>query len=77
MLRLIVWCLIAFFVYRIVQLTARIISGGRSRPTQGDPFTTGKTAGSPRTEFRDIQDAEFEDISPEQKDEGKKSTPPK
>lgn len=63
LLRLLLWGMVAYIAYRIVQITMRIMSGGRRHPPREDPFAS--TPPKPPSErFKNIQDADFEDITP-------------
>jgi peptidoglycan/LPS O-acetylase OafA/YrhL len=72
-LRLILFVLLAYLVWRIVESALRLT--GRQKQTQGDirgSSTDPKKAPAPP--FRDIRDAEFEDLTP--KKEGANDSPP-
>ena len=69
--RLLLWGMVAYVAYRIVQLVMRVMAGGRHRPPEEDPFASGPLQ-PPAEKFKDIQDADFEDITPKGPD-----TPPK
>ena len=71
LLRILLWGMVAYIAYRIVQLTMRIMSGGRRQSSGEDPFASGPPR-PPSERFKDIQDADFEDITPRGPD-----TPPK
>lgn len=63
LLRMIMWAIIAYIAYRIVQLTMRIMSGGRKSSVDEDPFANAPPK-PPSERFKNIQDADFEDITP-------------
>jgi hypothetical protein len=70
MFRLILLAAIGFFLYRIVQSTARMFSGypkGSGRPGGSAPPPRQTP---PPNEFKNVQDAEFEDITPKKEKAG-------
>jgi hypothetical protein len=72
MLRLILFVVLAYFVWRILESVLRLTAKqgpGKGGP-QSSPHTAKKTPAPP---FRDIRDAEFEDITP--KKEGSDDSP--
>jgi len=71
LLRLLLWGMVAYIAYRIVQVTMRIMSGSRRPPPGEDPFAS-SPPGPPQERFKNIQDADFEDITPKGPD-----SPPK
>jgi hypothetical protein len=72
--RLILIGLIAFFVYRIVATTSRILSNRSKKPDLDDlnKSSTGGKKGT--TGFDHIEDARFEDITPKN-DKGSPPSP--
>jgi hypothetical protein len=71
LLRLILWAMVAYIAYRVVQLTMRIMSSGKRTPPEDDPFASGSHK-PPSERFKNIEDADFEDITPHEPD-----SPPK
>jgi len=70
MVRLILMALIGFFLYRIVQTAARMLSGAGKTPREEDRSASRTKRGTPTTDFRNIKDAEFEDITPKKDNDG-------
>jgi hypothetical protein len=71
LLRVILWAMVAYIAYRVVQLTMRIMSSGKRKPPEDDPFAPGPPK-PPSERFKNIEDADFEDITPHEPD-----SPPK
>jgi len=66
MLRLILFVALAYFVWRIVESVLRI--SAKQDPQQGGSRRSSNTSQkAPAPPFRDIRDAEFEDITPAKK----------
>jgi hypothetical protein len=59
-LRLILFILIGFFVWRIIRLAMRLLGGGVQ--SGGQPRTPDRSPEMP--ELKNIEDAEFEDLTP-------------
>ena len=73
-LRIILLCLIGYFLWRIVRSTTRIMSN-RRKPQEEDPFAAGGTQKPPQpTPYRDVKDANFEEIT--RKKDKEQSPPP-
>jgi hypothetical protein len=68
MVRFLVTAVIFFIVWRIL----RSFSGRTQPPTQP---RQDRSARPPKKEYTDVQDAEFEDITPKDKPGGPKATP--
>jgi hypothetical protein len=67
LLRLILFVLLAYFVWRILESALKLT--GRRNPRQGDLKGGARTP--PKAQqppFRDIRDAEFEDLTPKKED---------
>ena len=75
MLRVLLALTLGYFLFRIVQLTMRTMSNRGQRQGEEDPFASSPPATPPAKEFKDIRDADFEDITP--KDTDGKPDPPK
>ncbi len=75
MFRLILLAVIGFFVYRIVQSTARIFSSNHHESSGKGGSASDLHVSPPGKEFRNVQDAEFEDIPPKKENEGSPSDP--
>ncbi|MEW6511456.1 MAG: hypothetical protein AB1428_10895 [Bacteroidota bacterium] len=71
--RLLLWGMIAYIAFRIIQLTMRIMSSGRRRGGE-DPFASPPPQ-PPSEQFKNIEDADFEDLTPRKPEEP--PTPPK
>ncbi len=70
MLRLILFVLLAYLVWRVLESVVKLT--GRQSPRQGDIRGGNRPANRPpQPPFRDIRDAEFEDLTPKKKDDGK------
>ena len=63
LLRMLLWAMIAFIAYRIVQVTLRIMSSNRRVPPDEDPFAQAPPR-PPSEKYKNIQDADFEDLTP-------------
>ena len=73
MVRLIFMALIGFFLYRIVQTAARMFSSAGKTPREDDRSSSRTKQGKPTSDFKNIQDAEFEDITPKKDNDGSSS----
>jgi hypothetical protein len=62
--RLILIGLIAFFLYRIIATTSRIMSNRRKKPDLDDLNRSSTGEKKSTTRFDHIEDARFEDITP-------------
>ena len=71
MLRLIVYFLVGYFVWRIIRAALRL-----ARPPRqgGDPGASG-AAPPPGEKFTNVEDAQFEDISPKEEKDGHNAPP--
>ncbi len=68
--RLILFVLLAYFVWRILESTLKLM--GRQNPQKGNLRGTSRMAQKPsQPPYRDIRDAEFEDITPKKEGDGK------
>ncbi|RPH35251.1 hypothetical protein EHM92_06500 [bacterium] len=68
MLRLILFVLLAYLVWRLLESALKLT--GRQNPRQHDIKGRSRTAQkAPQAPFRDIRDAEFEDLSPKKGDD--------
>jgi hypothetical protein len=66
MLRMLMWLFVIYVVWKVVNALTP-----KQRPKNNNKRTTAKTPVQPQAPFQDIQDAEYEDITP------KSSPPPK
>lgn len=72
MIRVLLYLLIGFIVWKIVQLVSRSLSrGGRTRPGVDDLPGASRQPGAQG--FRNIQDAEFEELPPDTNKDDKPS----
>ena len=72
LMRVILYALVGYFLYRLIQVTTRIMSSDRrDRREPGEP--PGTPPKPPAEPFRDIKDADFIDITPKENGDG----PPK
>lgn len=62
MLRLLWYFLVGYILWKIVQMVMKVFAGP-VRPGAPPPPPTGRPP-SPKKDFTDIQDADFEDITP-------------
>jgi hypothetical protein len=62
--RLLLYIAIGYIIYRIIQVTLRILSSGRERRREIDPFASHTPPDKPLKDFKDVKDADFEDIAP-------------
>ena len=75
LLRLVLFLLLAFIVFKVVQVTRRIMSGGRQRDRAEDLLEKYRSHMSASQKFKDVKDADFEDLT-DKEDSEKKDNPP-
>jgi len=74
MFKIIVWAFVGYFLFRVVQLVLRIMSNNNRNRTEPDPFASAPPTPPVQT-FKNIEDADFEDITPKE-NEAKPKPPP-
>ncbi len=68
--RLLLFVLLAYFVWRILEATLKLM--GRQNPHKGNLGGNSRmTRKPPQPPYKDIRDAEFEDLTPKKEGEGK------
>jgi len=75
LIRLLLFVAIGYILIRLIQVTMRILSsrGGRN---EDENLPTGSTSRKPEPEqFKDVRDADFEDITPKEGDGKSESSP--
>ena len=70
-LRLLLFAMLAFIVWRVVQTTMRIMHSKREEEHE-DPFAKYHQGASSGPDLSNIKDADFEDITPKDDDDTKK-----
>ena len=74
MLRLILFVVLVYLVWRVIESVLKLTN--RQNPRQGDIRGGARPTGkAPQPPFRDIRDAEFEDLTPKKEDNDKPPTP--
>ena len=64
--RIILYVMVGYFIYRVIQVANRMKSTGRREPDEDHPAPP-----EPHIpDFKDIKDADFIDITPRDKDAG-------
>lgn len=70
MIRLILFVLLAYLVWRVLESVLKLT--GRQNPQRGDIRGGSRPAKTPpKQPFQDIRDAEFEDLTPKKEDDKK------
>ncbi|HUI65387.1 MAG TPA: hypothetical protein VL126_11135 [Bacteroidota bacterium] len=65
LMRVILYAMVGYFLYRLIQATTRILSSDRrDHPPPKEPM--GSPPKPPAEPFRDIKDADFIDITPKE-----------
>ncbi|HXX64355.1 MAG TPA: hypothetical protein VEO56_11230 [Bacteroidota bacterium] len=65
LMRVILYAMVGYFVYRLIQVTSRVLSSNR-RDRPGPQGTMNAPPKKPAEPFRDIKDADFIDITPKE-----------
>lgn len=68
--RLILYVMVGYFIFRVIQVAGRMMSGG-GRPTDGGEGRKPPPPEPRIPDFKDIKDAEFIDLTPKEKDDPK------
>ena len=71
-LRLLLFAMLAFVAWRLVQTTMRIMKNKKDDERQEDPFANYHPGASSGPDLDNIKDADFEDITPKDDEESKK-----
>ncbi len=66
--KILLFVAMGFILWRIIRVTMRLL-GGRERPNINDLREKHRQQ-KPEQKFRDVQEADFEDITPKRKKEG-------
>ena len=69
-MRFILFVIVGYILWRLVQMVVRIMGNRRNRH-DNDIFESSQNRSSPAQKFSDIKDADFEDITPKEKNDEK------